>query len=123
MRVSSPIGDLPFEPRRVRLVRGGVELEGAMGAWPARVRIDASDLPALARSSPPRDRRGRRRLGVATASTADAGARRDRRSDRHDRRPERTRELVVDYCRRLQAERLVSRHRGQPLDARGGRAG
>ena len=52
MRVSSPIGDLPFEPRRVRLVRGGVELEGAMGAWPARVRIDASDLPALARLVP-----------------------------------------------------------------------
>jgi hypothetical protein len=49
MRVSSPIGDLPFEPRRVRLVRGGVELEGAMGAWPARVRVEPSDLPALAR--------------------------------------------------------------------------
>jgi hypothetical protein len=52
VRVSSPIGDLPFEPRRVRLVRGGVELEGAMGAWPARVRVDASDLPALARLVP-----------------------------------------------------------------------
>jgi hypothetical protein len=52
MRVSSPIGELPFEPRRVHRVPGGIELEGVMGAWPARVRIDAADLPALVRSVP-----------------------------------------------------------------------
>jgi hypothetical protein len=52
MRVSSPIGDLPFEPLRVRATRAGVEIEGTMGAWPAHVHVDAADLPALARLLP-----------------------------------------------------------------------
>jgi hypothetical protein len=52
MRVSSPIGDLPFEPRRIHVSRGGVEIDGAMGAWPAHVHVDAGDLPALARLLP-----------------------------------------------------------------------
>jgi len=50
MRVSSPIGELPFEPQRLALKDGGVEISGVMGAWPAHVRIDATDLPALART-------------------------------------------------------------------------
>ena len=75
MRVTSPIGDLPFEPRRVRLVRGGVELEGAMGAWPARVRIDASDLPASPAWSPaPRSPRPSSASASRPSCTADAGA-------------------------------------------------
>ena len=52
MRVSSPIGDLPFEPRRARLGRDGLHVEGAMGAWPAHVHVAPSDLPALARLVP-----------------------------------------------------------------------
>lgn len=52
MRVSSPIGDLPFTPERVRVTRAGVEIDGAMGAWPAHVHLDAADLPALARLLP-----------------------------------------------------------------------
>lgn len=52
MRVSSPIGDLPFEPRRVRLGRDGLHVEGEMGAWPAHVHVAPADLPALARLVP-----------------------------------------------------------------------
>ena len=49
MTVSSPIGELPFEPRKLTVGRGGIQIEGAMGAWPAHVQIGARDLPALAR--------------------------------------------------------------------------
>jgi hypothetical protein len=49
MKVSSPIGELPFEPRKLTVRSGGIQIEGSMGAWPARVQIDARDLPALAR--------------------------------------------------------------------------
>jgi hypothetical protein len=52
MKVSSPIGELPFEPRRVTVSRAGIEIEGAMGAWPAHVHIDVADLPALAELLP-----------------------------------------------------------------------
>jgi hypothetical protein len=52
MKVSSPIGELPFEPRRITVSRTGVHIEGAMGAWPAHVHVEASDLPALARLLP-----------------------------------------------------------------------
>ena len=53
MRVSSPIGELPFEPRRLRIADNGLRIEGVMGAWPAQVTIDAADLPALIRLSRP----------------------------------------------------------------------
>jgi len=49
MTVSSPIGELPFEPRKLTVGPGGIQIEGAMGAWPAHVQIGAGDLPALAR--------------------------------------------------------------------------
>jgi hypothetical protein len=49
MTVSSPIGELPFEPRKLTIGPGGIRIEGAMGAWPAHVQIGARDLPALAR--------------------------------------------------------------------------
>ena len=49
MKVSSPIGELPFEPRKLTVRSGGIQIEGAMGAWPAHVQIDARDVPALAR--------------------------------------------------------------------------
>jgi hypothetical protein len=48
MKVSSPIGELPFEPRKLTVRPGSIQIEGAMGAWPAYVQIDARDLPALA---------------------------------------------------------------------------
>ena len=49
MKVSSPIGELPFEPRKLTVCSGGIKVDGVMGAWPAQVQIDPSDLPALAR--------------------------------------------------------------------------
>ena len=49
MKVSSPIGELPFEPRKLTVRPGGIQIDGSMGAWPAYVQIDARDLPALAR--------------------------------------------------------------------------
>jgi hypothetical protein len=77
MRVSSPIGDLPFVPERVRVSRDGVDIDGAMGAWPAHVHVDAADLPALARLLP------LRALSLAVAVgllAALAGRRRTRQS-------------------------------------------
>ena len=49
MKVTSPIGELPFEPRTIRLRGSSIQLDGTMGAWPAQVTITPSDLPALAR--------------------------------------------------------------------------
>ncbi|BBY86615.1 hypothetical protein [Mycolicibacterium tokaiense] len=49
MKVSSPIGDLPFEPRSVRIRNGGIRIDGVMGAWPATVQVTAADVPALSR--------------------------------------------------------------------------
>jgi hypothetical protein len=49
MKVSSPIGELPFEPRAVRFADRGLEIEGVMGAWPAHVHVSVSDVPAVLR--------------------------------------------------------------------------
>jgi len=49
MRVSSPIGELPFEPRQLTINHRGIEVVGVMGVWPARVQVDVTDVPALAR--------------------------------------------------------------------------
>lgn len=49
MKVSSPIGDLPFEPRAVRLRGNGIQVDGMMGAWPAQVTITTGDVPGFAR--------------------------------------------------------------------------
>ena len=42
MKVSSPIGDFPFEARRLRFENGSIVIEGAMGAWPATVRMEST---------------------------------------------------------------------------------
>lgn len=49
MKVSSPIGELPFEPKRLRLHGTRIELDGQIGAWPAQVEMGLSDVPAIAR--------------------------------------------------------------------------
>ena len=49
MKVSSPIGELPFEPRQLSVKDGGIRIDGVMGAWPAHVSIGVGDLPAVAR--------------------------------------------------------------------------
>jgi hypothetical protein len=52
MKVSSPVGEFPFEPQRIGLEDGGLVLHGSMGAWPATVRIDPADIPSLFRVIP-----------------------------------------------------------------------
>jgi hypothetical protein len=47
MKVSSPVGDLPFEAKSLRWKDGAVVVEGAMGAWPARIVIFPKDVPQL----------------------------------------------------------------------------
>ena len=47
MKVSSPIGDLPFEAKRLRIKDRKVQIDGVMGAWPAKVVIEASDVPSI----------------------------------------------------------------------------
>ncbi len=52
MKVSSPVGEFPFEVRGLSLRRGAIRVDGAMGAWPAHVEMTLADLPALARAAP-----------------------------------------------------------------------
>lgn len=66
MRVSSPIGELPFEPTALRVRGGRVEVEGVMGAWPAHVVIEPADLPSLLRLV--------RRPAIAAAAAASLAA-------------------------------------------------
>ena len=49
MKVSSPVGDFPFEPVRLKVGPGHLTLEGQVGAWPARVELEPRDLMSLAR--------------------------------------------------------------------------
>jgi hypothetical protein len=48
MEIKSPIGELPFDITEVQIGRHGLEIHGAMGAWPTDVSIPWSDLPNLA---------------------------------------------------------------------------
>ncbi len=52
MKVSSPVGEFPFEPRRLKLKDGHLVLEGSMGAWPAKVEMELGDLVRIARLVP-----------------------------------------------------------------------
>ena len=49
MKVTSPIGDLPLRVDRLRPTRSGLTVEASMGAWPARIEINARDIPELVR--------------------------------------------------------------------------
>jgi hypothetical protein len=49
MKVTSPIGDLPLELDHIRAGRGGLVVEASMGAWPARIELDARDIPQILR--------------------------------------------------------------------------
>jgi hypothetical protein len=52
VKVSSPVGTFPFEPERIRVSGGHLELQGRMGAWPAKVEIAPADVLAFARLAP-----------------------------------------------------------------------
>lgn len=53
MKVSSPVGDFPFQADRLGLEDGNLVVHGSMGAWPARVEIGPGDVPGLVRLVPP----------------------------------------------------------------------
>jgi hypothetical protein len=50
MKVTSPIGELPFVVRGVSLRGGHVVVEGELGAWRSRIEVGAEDLPMLGRA-------------------------------------------------------------------------
>ena len=64
MKVTSPVGEFPFEMTRVTVHGGRVTVEGSMGAWPSRIELEPRDFvqPALMRALAP--------LGVALAIAA-----------------------------------------------------
>ncbi len=47
MEIKSPIGELPFEIEDVQIGLHGVDVHGAMGAWPTEVSIPWADIPSL----------------------------------------------------------------------------
>src|SRR5258708_35470862 len=51
MKVSSPVGDFPFEPLRVTVKPRHLTLEGQVGAWPARVEFEPKDVVSLAKAA------------------------------------------------------------------------
>jgi hypothetical protein len=53
MKVSSPVGEFPFEPDRLRLAGGRLKLEGHIGAWPAYVEMGPADGLRVARLASP----------------------------------------------------------------------
>lgn len=52
MKVSSPVGDFPFEADELGLEGGNLVVRGSMGAWPARIEIGPEDVPRLVRLIP-----------------------------------------------------------------------
>jgi len=44
MQVQSPVGKFPLKVRRVRVERRGVSVDAALGAWPAEVTFERSDV-------------------------------------------------------------------------------
>jgi hypothetical protein len=50
MKVTSPIGELPFTVRGVSLRRGHIVVDGELGAWRSRLEVGREDIPMLARA-------------------------------------------------------------------------
>lgn len=53
MKVSSPVGEFPFEPTRLEMKDSGLVVHGLMGAWPSTVRVEAADVPTILGLIPP----------------------------------------------------------------------
>lgn len=51
MRVQSPIGDLPFTVRAIRVEGRSLVVEGELGAWRSRIYVSAADAPMIARAA------------------------------------------------------------------------
>ena len=52
MKVSSPVGDFPFDARRLKYEDRALVIEGSMGAWPAEIRVAGEDAPMIVRLVP-----------------------------------------------------------------------
>jgi hypothetical protein len=50
MKVSSPIGDLPFEVTGVRREGRELVVDGLLGTWRSRIHVGVEDVPMLARA-------------------------------------------------------------------------
>jgi len=50
MKVTSPIGELPFTVRSVSLEGRHMVVEGELGTWRSRIEVGVEDLPMLARA-------------------------------------------------------------------------
>jgi hypothetical protein len=50
MKVTSPIGELPFTVRTVSLRDGHIVVDGELGAWRSRLEVGREDIPMLARA-------------------------------------------------------------------------
>jgi hypothetical protein len=50
MKVTSPIGELPFTLTGVRLGQRGVVVDGELGAWRSRIEVGPADVPMFARA-------------------------------------------------------------------------
>jgi len=48
MRVTSPIGELPFVVRGAAVRERHLVIEGELGAWRSQIEVGADDLPMLA---------------------------------------------------------------------------
>jgi hypothetical protein len=47
MIINSPVGRFPFDAKQIRVTRGAVRLDGAMGTWPTTVEVPIGELPAI----------------------------------------------------------------------------
>ncbi len=50
MKVTSPIGELPFTVRGVSFEDGHLVVQGELGAWRSRIEVSREDIPMLARA-------------------------------------------------------------------------
>jgi len=50
VRVTSPIGDLPFEVEAVRIEGRELVVDGRLGAWKSQIHVEAADMPMLVRA-------------------------------------------------------------------------
>lgn len=47
MKISSPIGNVPFTPNSIKIGKGVLIIDGSMGAWPVTIQIEPSDIPRI----------------------------------------------------------------------------
>jgi hypothetical protein len=54
MRIKSPVGEFPMTVERLAVEERRLVMRGAMGAWPAEVRLEAADIADVVRAVPRR---------------------------------------------------------------------